>query len=723
MRGQRTKVRSSGRHDIAFVTLAAVVIALTACTDPADGETRPVSSPSTSASTPTEEATPSSVADADTELVFGTPTTMRLTPAGESWIDPEILASTDEPLITWQQPGGEVIVAQLDPVSGRVDTASVRTVATDAASARSTFNGPEFGRDETGWSVSYTSVGVEGTSISVARPSAGGTGFDVETIAGDQARFSPLASQVPDGDTTRLVYLAESPGWGRTEYLDLADPTDTNDIAVLGRRTDGDVRWVPGTYLLATNHHPDHPGALALVDTETGSSEAVSVENVLPSFPYGWIAPDATSDVAVLGVVDETQLVTWASGRSLGEGAWEQWHVLTSPEPEHAFFGSPEPFVVDDRSFVSVTVAPTSDQTIGVTDQQVWLMSLDGSTSVRCDDGRDAPTTRVDPEVLVVDERVFVYYYVLDEAGSTVHVCSVDLVPSEAAPVVELREVTAEQTDPSLETLNGNHLIYAPPADPLGQLLVFFPGTGATPDRYETYLAHAGSLGFHVIGLGYDNLESVNFQLCPGQPPGCHEAVRREILFGEASDYSPPDVSEANSAIVRLRSLITHLDETDPNAGWDDFLNPTDADGLLWSDITVAGHSQGGGHAAYLATQIEVDRAILFGATEPQLWTRADSATPPDRYYALSHRDERSAAAISVSWENLGIPGDLVAVEDAGDQFDGSHRLQTTSDDCSGDPDDRGFHHNCYIVDEYLPAATGQPHYADVWTYMLTDTT
>ena len=435
----------------------------------------------------------------------------------------------------------------------------------------------------------------------------------------------------------------------------------------------------------------------------------------------------------------------------MGEGAWEQWHVLTSPQPEHAFFGSPEPFVVDDRSFVSVTVAPTSDQTVGVTDQQVWLMSLDGATSVRCDDGRDAPTTRVDPEVLVVDDRVFVYYYVLDETGSTVHVCSVDLVPSDpatttdsdsnqdadndetggdeaggnaTAPVVELREVTAEQTDPDLETLNGNHLIYAPPADPLGQLLVFFPGTGATPDRYETYLAHAGSLGFHVIGLGYDNLESVNFQLCPGKPPGCHEAVRREILFGAPSDYSPPDVSPANSAIARLRALITHLDETDPNAGWNGFLDSTEADGLLWSDITVAGHSQGGGHAAYLATQVEVDRAILFGATEPQPWTSADSATPPDRYYALSHRDELSAAAISVSWENLAIPGDIVAVEGAGDQFDGSHRLQTASDACSGDPDDRGFHHNCYIVDEYLPAATGQqPHYADVWTYMLTDST
>lgn len=673
------------------------------------------------------------------DLVFAASRTVRLSPPDETWIDPEVLlAADDQPLLAWQEPGGAVRVAELDPASGGIVDGSSRLVATDAANLRSTFNGPEFGLDANGWSITYTSVGVDGNEVAVARPIPGSPGFDVEPIAAEAPRFSPLASQVPDGPTTRLIALAEGPstGWGDALYLDLAEPATTHDVMSLDRRTDGDLRWVSGTYLLATNNHRDHPGALALVDTETHATEAVSELGTNPTFPYGWVAPETPSGVAVLGVVDETRIVAWAEGAD----GWEEWHTLTSPEPDRPYFGSPEPFVVDGRSFVSFAVAPTREQVVGETDQQVWLASLDGATSVRCDDGRDAPTTRVDPEVLVIGERVFVYYYVLEDGRSAVHVCSVDLVPAgggdpvldhSASPDaalsdvdVELRPVSAETTDPTLQTINGDHLTYAPAAEPRDRLLLFFPGTGAAPDRYERYLAHAGSLGFHVIGVGYDNLESVNFELCVGQAPdrGCHEAVRREILFGESSAYSPPDVTEADSALARVRALLEHLATDDPGAGWRDFLDPDGAHGIAWTAITVAGHSQGGGHAAYLATEFAVDRALLFGATEPQPWTTDGSATSSARYFGLVHGDEPSARAITMSWEHLALPGDVIVIDDAGRGFVGSHRLLSESEDCSGDPDDRGYHHNCYIVDEYLPEPVeGHPYFADVWTYMLLD--
>ncbi len=459
---------------------------------------------------PTDDDEPAGDARRAGDLVFGAPQTVRLSPVDETWIDPEVLvAGEGGPLLVWQEPGGSVKVAELDVGSGVVVEGSSRLVAADAANLRSTFNGPEFGLDSDGWSITYTSVGVGGTEISVARPIPGATGFEVETIAADRPRFSPLASQVPDGSTTRLIALdSTSTGWGDAVYLDLAEPAATHDVMSLERRTDGDLRWVSGTYLLATNNHPDHPGALALVDTETHVTVAVSATGTDPTFPYGWVAPDAPSGMAVLGVVDDTRIVAWAQS----EDDWGEWHTLSSPDADRVYFGSPEPFLVADRSFVSFVVAGTPDQVVGETDQQVWLRSLDGETGVRCDDGRDAPTTRVDPEVLVVEDRVYVYYYVLEDGASTAYVCAVDLVPAagddpaldDSAPPatvptgidVELRPVSAEATDASLETINGDHLTSAPAAEPLDRLLLFFPGTGAAPDRYERYLEHAGFAGF-----------------------------------------------------------------------------------------------------------------------------------------------------------------------------------------------------------------------------------
>lgn len=756
MPGLRRSPKRRAQHDHVAAVVAAVV--LCGCVSGSEQATERPAVSSTSTPTGVEppnddqregDTAPTSDDEADrddgrdagrvSELAFGEPTTVRLSPEGEAWIDPEVLlVGEGEPLLAWQEPGGAVRVADLDAESGGLVDGSSRVVATDGANLRSTFNGPEFGLDSDGWSVTYTSAGIDGNEIAVARPTPDAPGFDVETIAANAPRFSPLASQVPDGSTTRLIALAEgaSTGWGDAVYLDLAEPATTHDVMSLDRRTDGDLRWVSGTYVLATNNHPAHPGALALVDTETHESEAVSAPGTNPTFPYGWVAPDAPSGMAVLGVVDDTQMVVWAEG----DDGWERWHTLTSPAPDYSYFGSPEPFVVADRSFVSFAVAPTPEQIVGETDQQVWLTSLDGETSVRCDDGRDAPTMRVDPEVLVVDGRVYVYYYILEEGGSAVHVCAIDLVPAGSdAPVrddstaadapergteVQLRPVSAESTGPTLETINGDHLTYAPSSEPRGRLLLFFPGTGAAPDRYELFLEHAGSLGFHVVGVGYDNLESVNFQLCAGQPAegGCHEAVRREILFGEPSGYSPPDVTEADSAVARVRALLEHLATDDPSAGWRTFLDPEGVGGIAWSDITVAGHSQGGGHAAYLATEFTVERAVLFGATEPQPWTADGSATSPERYFGLAHGDERSARAIATSWENLAIPGEVTFIEDARDGFDGSHRLYTRSQDCSGDPDDRGYHHNCYIVDDYLPEpVAGRPYFAEVWTYTLVD--
>jgi hypothetical protein len=282
------------------------------------------------------------------------------------------------------------------------------------------------------------------------------------------------------------------------------------------------------------------------------------------------------------------------------------------------------------------------------------------------------------------------------------------------------QSVPVGDTDPALATVDGDHLVVAP-IEATGRLLVHFPGTRGRPDQYTTLLTHAGGLGLHAVGLEYDNAESINFDVCPGEGlgSGCHALARQEILYGTESGWSPPDVTPDDSALARLRALLEHLAATSPDDGWAAFLDPSGPDGIAWDRVTTSGHSQGGGHAAYVAIRVEVDRVVLLGATEPAAWTRVAPATPADAWWGLVHADEPSARAIERSWSLLGVPGAPAPVDDAEPPYGGSQQLVTASDACPAEGH-RGRHHNCYSVDGFLPAGDDAPAYAEVWTHLLT---
>lgn len=248
----------------------------------------------------------------------------------------------------------------------------------------------------------------------------------------------------------------------------------------------------------------------------------------------------------------------------------------------------------------------------------------------------------------------------------------------------------------------GDHAVAGPVGDARGELLVFFPGTGAEPDWYSTFLEHAAGLGYHVLGLAYPNDLSVNFDLCQGSiDPDCPVAAREEILRGADAAGLPLDVPPTDAALPRLIAALEHLARTEPDGGWGRYLDPDATP--AWSRIATAGHSQGGGHAAFLARTDELARVVLLDATEPSPWTTEPMATPATRMWGLAHAAEPIVAPIERSWENLGLPGEPIDIDDGATPWSGSHRLITSTDECRGDPTSRGFHHNCPVVDDYLP--------------------
>jgi hypothetical protein len=295
--------------------------------------------------------------------------------------------------------------------------------------------------------------------------------------------------------------------------------------------------------------------------------------------------------------------------------------------------------------------------------------------------------------------------------------------PPAAPEVVGIvtRSVAPSDTSPRIHPTIGDHFVaVGPTSRRTGRLLVFYPGTGARPDQYSSLLRRAAELGYHAVGLAYDNFQSINFDICPGQGPACFELARLEILLGEESGYTPPDVDKDNAAFNRLVQLLRYLVPRHPDEGWGAYL---DAGGApAWDRISFAGHSQGGGHAAMTGRLDRVDRVLLFDATEPAPWTSTEFATPPGRFFGFAHTREPIFAPIVASWQSIGLPGALTSVDAGPAPYGGSHRLSTSVAACRGNPASEGYYHNCPVVDEYVPfAADGAtPLFRPVWDHMLT---
>ena len=169
------------------------------------------------------------------------------------------------------------------------------------------------------------------------------------------------------------------------------------------------------------------------------------------------------------------------------------------------------------------------------------------------------------------------------------------------------------------------HLTYAS-ASPTGKLVIFITGTGALPDRYASLYDVIAGLGHHILVPVYANEDSVNGNCkMAADEAACLGATRLEIIEGNGEmDHSDiVDVSPDDALETRLDRLLAYMVENHGEERWAQFQKDG---GVDWSKVIVSGHSQGGGHAVYLAKRHEVARVVnlsspadTFGAQkEPQ---------------------------------------------------------------------------------------------------------
>lgn len=248
------------------------------------------------------------------------------------------------------------------------------------------------------------------------------------------------------------------------------------------------------------------------------------------------------------------------------------------------------------------------------------------------------------------------------------------------------------------------------------RLVLFLGGTWSSSSAdYNALRLFSAGLGFDFINLSYPN-DVAAASLADDPDTLAFDKYRQELCFGEPVS-ADVDVDSLNSIHTRAVNLLRYLDQTFPAQDWEQYL-ATDST-LDWSRIIIGGHSQGSGHACYLAKHFAVDRVLLFAGpndysdlyTNSAHWVRQAGETPASRHYSyLSLNDETVAYAKQVEVvSGLGMlqNDDSTHVDGLSSPYGSSHCLYTTQP-----PGLVLLNHNAPVM---LSAIN-----IEVWTYMLT---
>lgn len=293
-----------------------------------------------------------------------------------------------------------------------------------------------------------------------------------------------------------------------------------------------------------------------------------------------------------------------------------------------------------------------------------------------------------------------------------------------SAPASVVRFVVPSTSDPGIDVDNDPHVAVNPSPDVTarGKLFVFLPGTGAVPSMQQLILKTAATRGYHAIGLNYPNPTSVGVLCADDVDPDCFWNVRREVITGvNLSDRI--QVTPANAITNRLEQLLKYLQAQYPAEGWGQFLANGATD---WSRVTLAGHSQGGGHVGVLAKLVSLDRAVYFSspadwrqkANAPATWLSRANVTPASRQYAFIHEQDQlvPVAQARANWVALGLDalGAVTSIDGAAAPFGNTHQLTTRAA-----PVLAGSYHGATVVDAATPRTTsGTALFEPVWIYL-----
>ena len=290
-----------------------------------------------------------------------------------------------------------------------------------------------------------------------------------------------------------------------------------------------------------------------------------------------------------------------------------------------------------------------------------------------------------------------------------------------------LQVVLPSQTDTNITQFNNYHFIYLNTnLTARQQLFVFLPGTGGAPVNYQDVVKTAANLGFHAIGLMYEDPATMNSLCGDSTNPDCYAEARLAVINGGTN--AEIAIANADSITNRLTKLIVYLATNNPDQNWAQFLDAQS--NLNWPRIIISGHSQGAGHAGLIAKVYPVARSVMFSDTDwwtpngklpgqPADWISGAGLTPDEFYFGFVHVQDPLIPYVEEipTWNAYGLGqfGGPELVESNTAPYFGSHMLTT------GLPPQNGNYHGATVADASTPLASDgvTPAYQPVWQFMM----
>ena len=285
--------------------------------------------------------------------------------------------------------------------------------------------------------------------------------------------------------------------------------------------------------------------------------------------------------------------------------------------------------------------------------------------------------------------------------------------------------VRPADTDDKIVTFDNPHGVYFPEGTSRGELLLFLPGTNKKENQMpgaRRFCRNAATSGYNVIFLMYPNDVAAAEACREDADPNAFSDFRKTLI--EGGDTRHLKLARSESIENRAIKLLLFLAHEHPDQGWQSFITK---DQLEWTKIAVAGQSQGGGHAAWIATRHLVARVLCFGSPKdyslklnaPAKWY-GDSVTPLERYFAFNNIYDKQGCDYEQLVKNFGALGlDKLGVVDVGRDSPPYHHAHVLFTNWPGHIIDSKEAHGSVIRDSLLDSR-GIPIFRPVWHYMLT---
>lgn len=279
-------------------------------------------------------------------------------------------------------------------------------------------------------------------------------------------------------------------------------------------------------------------------------------------------------------------------------------------------------------------------------------------------------------------------------------------------------------TDPEIKRFNNPQAAYGPLGPARGELFVLLPGTHGAKTGMKRLMTNATMVGYHVVEVMYN--DDIPAEVCSDDnDANAFAQFRWALIEGGASPHLEDAIPRAESIENRLVKLLQYLDAHDPDRRWGQYLQGNDP---AWDKIAIGGMSQGGGHAALIATRYAVARVLCFGAPKdysrrldaPAAWYQ-QSVTPPARYFAFNNIHDGQGCTPQQQLANLRALGvaqlGTALVDDNAPPYARAHALFTG---WPGQHEEiRSIEAHTSVSRDNLLTDDGAPLFRPVWRYML----